>query len=163
VRKTLFALALCLFTAVLTGCMTTAPYGNFVNPRNADIDQQKIAADTVQHLMTWYLPAKTRFELRHPASDLFGQALVHGLRTKGYAVMEFDPKTKKTRSRSDVSSEDGAAPIYASGLPLRYVFDQAIDMSLYHITVMIDRHTFTRPYVQQDGQAIPAGYWSRQE
>ena len=166
-RKIASALVLCIALAGLAGCATTAPYGNFVKNPAAGLDQQKIASDTVQQLVTLYPPAKTRFELEQPTPDPFGQAFVNDLRAKGYALLEFDPQAKKAQQAApaDQASAASATPVptYTSSLPLRYVFDQAIGMNLYRVTVMVGNQSITRPYVQQDGTAVPAGYWVRKE
>lgn len=138
--------SLALLALALGGCATTSqqPYGNFV--QSAALDQQKLATEAVQQLVTLYVPARTRLELQQPTPDLFGQALVKALRDKGYALLDFVPTT--------------ATP---GGLPLRYVLDQAGDSNLYRLTLMVGSQSITRAYLAQNGVFAPAGSWARKE
>ncbi|WP_020405875.1 hypothetical protein [Hahella ganghwensis] len=144
-------LALLFIIIGLSGCATTqpnpSPYGNFVIDQIAN-DQQKMANDTIEQLVSLYPPAKTQFELKHSMTDVFGAALVAGMRDRGFAILEFNPVTEET---------DG------DGLPLRYVVDQFTDANLYRITVLIGDQSITRAYTKQNGTVLPAGYWVRKE
>jgi hypothetical protein len=162
-RKIAIASALVLSLG-LAACGTTSPYGNygnFVTTSTAGLDQQKIATDAVQQLVTLYPPAKTSFKLEQPTPDAFGQAFVADLRAQGYALLEYAEPA--ARPALDANASATPAPADTSSLPLRYVFDQARDMNLYRVTVWVGNQSITRPYVQQDGTAVPAGYWVRQE
>ena len=86
--------ALGLLALVLAGCATSPPYGHFAASPVAV--NQTIAADAVKQLTSLYPPAKTRLELQQPTPDAFGMALVEGLRERGYALLELDPKAAKT-------------------------------------------------------------------
>lgn len=163
-----------LFSLGLAGCATHAPYGNFVeNP--AGLNQQEIASDTVEKITELYPPAKTRFELKQPTPDAFGTALVRGLRDRGYALLEFDPEAAKAQQRQQATRSTRTAPNAeatpapanpaptGSGLPLRYVFDQFTGTNMYRVTIMVGNESLTRPYSQESGGIVPAGYWVRKE
>jgi hypothetical protein len=142
--------ALTTLTIVLTGC-ATSPYGNYLN--SASVDQQKLAREAVQQLATLWPPAKTRLELKQSAQDAFGVALTKGLRERGYAVMEFNPKQ--------------TAPSYASDahvLPLCYLLNQVKSgtPNLYQLTLLVGTESITRPYLEQNGTVVP-GYWTHKE
>lgn len=139
-----------ILTLAFFGCTTTRPYGNFVHDPNAGLDQEKIATDVVARLVTLYPPARTRLELDQPTPDRFGQALVDKLRARGYALLELEKQQTQT------------AQTAGSNQPLRYVLDR-VDGNLYRVTLMIGDRTITRPYLQQDGTTIAAGYWAYQE
>lgn len=135
---------------VLASC-ATSPYGNFLK-NTVTLNQQQIASDTVQQLVTLYPPAKTSFRLEHSCSDQFGQSFVNNLRTQGYALLEFGSQEKLKAQTSSTST-----------LPLSYVIDQTKGMNLFRITVIVGNQTITRAYHQQDEATVPAGYWTRQE
>ena len=136
---------------LLGGCMndTTTPYGNFIE-EGGNLDQEKIAGDTVRHLVTLYPPAKSRFALQQATSDRFGQALLSKLRERGYALLEFTDKAEVKQSPD-------------SSLPLRYVLDRVDGMNLYRLTLMVGNRALTRPYLRQNGATVAAGYWSQKE
>ncbi|EDB8709768.1 conjugal transfer protein TrbH [Salmonella enterica subsp. enterica serovar Schwarzengrund] len=143
-----------LFALTLAGCATTGQYGNFV-PTAAN--QQQIATDAVQQLAMLYPPAKTRFELHQATPDAFGMALVNTLRERGYALLEFNPADQAKASAAP-------APVGApAALPLRYVLDQADTTSLYRLTLLVGNQSITRPYLEENGSFVPAGYWARKE
>ena len=163
-----------LFSLGLAGCATHATYGNFVeNP--AGLNQQEIASDTVEKITELYPPAKTRFELKQPTPDSFGTALVRGLRDRGYALLEFDPETAKAQQRQQATRSTRTAPNVEAttapanptptglGLPLRYVFDQFTRTNMYRVTIMVGNESLTRPYSQESGGIVPAGYWVHKE
>lgn len=147
-------------TLFLVGCAMKGPYGNFVENQQG-IDQQKIANDTVRQLSVLYPPAKTRFELQHSALDPFGQAFVRDLRERGYALLEFDPRLEAGSWGEPVEAMQ--VPNTTSSFPLSYLFDQAIDTDLYHVTVIVGDQSITRAYAAKDGTSAPAGYWVRKE
>lgn len=143
-----------LFALTLAGCATTGQYGNFVP---AAANQQQIATDAVQQLATLYPPAKTRFELHQATPDAFGVALVNSLRERGYALLELNPADK-------AQAASAPAPVEASAaLPLRYVLDQAGATNLYRLTLLVGSQSITRPYLEENGSFVPAGYWARKE
>ncbi|WP_419599986.1 conjugal transfer protein TrbH [Thiolapillus sp.] len=163
-----------LFSLGLAGCATHATYGNFVeNP--AGLNQQEIASDTVEKITELYPPAKTRFELKQPTPDAFGTALIRGLRDRGYALLEFDPETAKAQQRQQATRSTRTAPNVEAttapanptptglGLPLRYVFDQFTRTNMYRVTIMVGNESLTRPYSQESGGIVPAGYWVHKE
>lgn len=147
-----------LFSLGLAGCATHTPYGNFVN-NPAGLNQQEIASDTVEKITELYPPAKTRFELQQPTPDAFGMALVRGLRDRGYAILEFDAEAANVEA---TTAPTNPAPT-GSGLPLRYVFDQFTGTNMYRVTIMVGNESLTRPYSQENGGIVPAGYWVRKE
>jgi len=149
-RKIIIAALIALTVA---GCATTGQYGNFA-PTAAN--QQQIATDAVQQLATLYPPAKTRFELHQATPDAFGLALVNTLRERGYALLEFSP-TSQAASTAPAPAEAPAA------LPLRYVLDHAGATNLYRLTLLVGNQSITRPYLEDNGSFVPAGYWVRKE
>jgi hypothetical protein len=157
VRKFIIA---ALFTLTLAGCATTSQYGNFV-PTAAN--QQQIATDAVQQLVTLYLPAKTRFELHQVTPDAFGLALVNTLRERGYALLEFSPADQAEASAAAAVTVAAAPTEALAALPLRYVLDQAGATNLYRLTLLIGNQSLTRLYLEENGSFVPAGYWTRKE
>jgi hypothetical protein len=156
-RKLIVAILLSLG---LAGC-AHSPYGNFVeNP--VGLNQHKIASDTVKKITELYPPAKTRLELQQPTPDAFGMALVRGLRDRGYALLEFDPEAATVQQRQQTTRLDTPTPS-ESGLPLRYVLDQFAGTNMYRVTIMVGNESLTRPYSQESGGIVPAGYWVRKE
>lgn len=153
-------LALLAFT--LGGCATpNGPHGNWVAP--GDLDQERLAADAVQQLAALYPPARTRFELQHPAADPFGQALLQLLRQKGYALREFAPASSRSAPvAAAASSQASADPAAPAVLPLRYVLDPAGDSDLYRLSLWVGQQALTRPYLARNG-TVAAGYWLRKE
>lgn len=160
-----------LLSLGLAGCASHTLYGNFVDTP-AGLDQRKIAGDTVDQLETLYPPAKTRFELKHPTPDAFGIAFVQKLRSRGYALLEFDPEAGKAQppsTRPDAAapnttaSSSPAFPSTGAVLPLRYVFDQFTGTDLYRVTVLIGNKSITRAYSKESGTVVPAAYWVRKE
>jgi len=137
-----------LFILTLGGCIT--PYGNFI-PSSSIVDQQPLAYDAVQQLITLHPPAKTHLELQQPTPDPLGQILVRMLRESGYALLEFD---RSSKSSSTVAT---------NGLPLWYVLNPVSNSSLYHLTLFIGSQSITRAYSVQDDHFIPAGYWTFKE
>lgn len=137
----------------LAGCTASSQYGNFV-PSVAN--QQQIATDAAQQIVTLWPPGTTRIELGQATPDAFGLALVRSLRGRGYALMEY------ADDQAQVSA--GAA---STGSPaellLRYVLDQAHTTNLYRLTLLVGTQSLTRPYLFQNGELLPAGYWVRKE
>ncbi|SEG06896.1 conjugal transfer protein TrbH [Nitrosomonas ureae] len=134
---------------MLAGCATT-PYGNFV-AANDDTHNKSIAHDVTQQLIALYPPASTQFNLQHPTTDSFGDALVESLRTGGYAIIEHQKPSHNTST--DTSS--------SGGMTLGYIFDR-MD-GLYRLTVLVDQHVLTRAYISSENTINPAGYWVRKE
>jgi len=149
---------LCVLT--LAGCATTAPYGNFAN--NSTATDQMMASDSVRQIVSLYPPAKTRFKLKHQTPDIFGATLIRRLREQGYAIVEFDPKEAKPHAlATDHHSETPDTP--TTVLLLRYVLDHADGSNLYRLTIMIGTQSISRPYIEQTGTIVSAGYWVRKE
>lgn len=159
-RKIAFVAVLAL---ALAGCATNSLYGNHL--QSATVDQQKLADEAVKQLAVLWPPAMTRFELQHVTPDAFGAALVKGLRDSGYALVEFSPEAAKANaSVASAPSPAVVAPASATkSLPLRYVLDQAGAPNLYRLTLTVGDQSITRPYLEQDGALVAAGYWVRKE
>jgi hypothetical protein len=156
---------LILSALILAGCSTPASqeYGNFSgNPPAYD---QKIATDTIKQLLSLYPPAQTRFNIQQPTPDPFGAALIGGLRTNGYELLEHEPavnhQTQQARPAADNAGKPGKAP--RKGLDLRYVLDQQAGGNLYRVTVTVGDQSLTRPYMTRNDTLVPAGYWVRKE
>ena len=157
------ALAVCGAALILGGCVNApgaAAYGNYTSGLPAF--NQKLAADAIQQLAALYPPARTRFNLAQPTPDPFGQALVAGLREKGYAVEEAKPagaiQPASALEKAASGTEKGAA-----GLDLGYVVDQPGTGNLYRLTLAVGSQSLTRAYVAQDGSTHAAGSWTRKE
>jgi len=137
----------------LLGCASGSQkytINNFIAPTASAEQQSTLAREAAQQLKTLYPPAKTRLEVRQTISDVFGQTLIMTLREQGYAVVEANTKVSQKSSP-------------ASGLLLRYVLDQASDTDFYHLTVLIGHQSITRPYMVENGEFVPAGYWAHKE
>lgn len=148
-------IAIAAVLALLVGCATTGPYGNYLG-ESTNVDQYQLATEVVQQLVTLYPPAKVRLELQQPTPDAFGVALVKGLRESGYAVLEFNPNAPQETHPPSASA--------SQTLPLRYVVDQAGGTSnLYRLTLMVGTQSITKAYLYQDGALASAGYWVRKE
>ena len=130
----------------LAGCATPQIYGNFAN--NPAMIDQAMAEDALKKVVTLYPPARTRFDLKQPATDPFGAALVQGLREQGYALSEYNPQ---------------AASMTEADLPLRYLLDRAGTSNLYRLTILVGDQSIARPYTKQQGALVPAGYWAHKE
>lgn len=119
----------------------------------------------MKQLATLWPPAKTRFELQQATPDAFGAGLVKELRESGYAILEFNPEAAKAKASasSDAAPAVEAPASATKALPLRYVLDQAGTSNLYRLTLTVGNQTITRPYLEQDGALVPAGYWVRKE
>ncbi len=156
---------LALLALLVSGCVSTtsAPYGNQLPASGPSPD--RLADDALTQLEKLYPPAHVRFELQQVATDAFGASLLKGLRERGYAVLEFDPRvSSQAASTAAVAVRGSFSTTPASGaLPLRYVLDQAGSPDLYRLTLVIGGQSLTRAYRPQDGVLLPAGYWSRQE
>jgi type IV secretion system protein TrbH len=129
-----------------------AQYGNFIphtGQKNAAANEKKMASDVVKKLSVLYPPAVTRFDLLQGTADDFGACLVQSMRARGYAVLEYEAKTRTV----------------SPGLSLSYIVDQVKDSGLYRVTVTINRRqSLDRVYqVAQDGLVYPAGSWMRKE
>jgi hypothetical protein len=143
-----------LLLAGLTGCATTstapAGYGSFVTSTSPANDKV-VVDDVVKRLVTAYPPASTRLNLRQSATDPFGLVLVASMRTKGYALGEYQAAaTAPTRASADAYT-------------FAYVFDQPAGTGLYRVTLLINNQALSRVYETKDGTIVPAGYWARKE
>ena len=157
------AFSLCGAALVLGGCVsapTATAYGNYVTGSPAF--NQKLASDAVNQLVVLYPPANTRFNLTQPTPDLFGAALLAGLREKGYAVVESNPAGAIDPPAASASAASGPATAVA-GLDLRYVVDQPGAGDLYRLILAIGSQSLTRAYVAQNEGTYAAGSWVRKE
>ncbi|PLY11742.1 MAG: conjugal transfer protein TrbH [Sedimenticola sp.] len=146
-------MAILILALAATGCATTSgpsQYGNYLKDQPISVDQL-IANDALKQLAMLYPPAKTRLTIKQPTPDVFGSELVKGLREAGYALQEYSPKAQHEPDTAD------------AGLPLMYVLDQAKDDHLYRLTLQVGDQAINRPYRQEQGTVVPAGYWARKE
>lgn len=142
IRVALVILVLCL-----TGCATTGnQYGNYL-PVSSEVDQAILADEAINKIVRLYPPAKARFNLQHESSDAFGQALIKGLRNKGYAIHEFSMAGEK-----DVSGQN-----------LSYVVDRAGETNIYLLSISIGSESLSKAFTVSDGELASAGYWVRKE
>ncbi|MDR4513619.1 conjugal transfer protein TrbH [Nitrosomonas sp.] len=149
----------------------TQPYGSFIQNPSPEFNQySKVMADDVaDQIGRLYPAASTQFDMLHPASDPFGQALIDSLRMHGYAVQEtIKPDNPLLAvalpdlvNETDVQSQQIVQAETKSGLALRYIIDQSDD--LYHVSILIEDQRLTRAFVDQSGQIKPAGLWVRRQ
>ena len=130
-----------IIVLVLAGCAVNKGQNFNVAPHLTEVEQRQIVGDAVKKLSEIYPPAKTQLSLQLSDQDSFGVMLVHDLREQGYAVQEGSQEPSKD----------------SSGLSVRYILDQAD--ALYRVTVTIGSDSLSRPYSEQNGALIPAGYW----
>ena len=143
-----------IFLLFLAGCATNSalPYGNRLNNPAALAFNKAIAADTVKKLIVLYPPAVTTIGLKQAATDDFGGSLVGLLRTKGYAILEYNPTTDAPAKEASESS-----------ISLNYIIDQVPSMALYRTTLFINGQPLSRVYTAEKGVLQPAGSWVRKE
>ena len=130
---------LMVIVLLMAGCAVKTEQNFNFAPNLTQVEQQQIVSDTVKKLAELYLPAKTRLSFQ-ANEDTFGVLLVHDLREQGYAI-----------------DEAQNTPNDPSGLQVRYILDQADD--LYRMTVMIGSDSLSRPYSEENGVLIAAGFW----
>ena len=130
---------LMVIVLLMAGCAVKTEQNFNFAPNLTQVEQQQIVSDTVKKLAELYLPAKTRLSFQ-ANEDTFGVLLVHDLREQGYAI-----------------DEAQNTPNDPSGLQVRYILDQAVD--LYRMTVMIGSDSLSRPYSEENGVLIAAGFW----
>ncbi|SEN53008.1 Conjugal transfer protein TrbH [Nitrosomonas marina] len=163
---------ICTVILLLLGsCAMTQPYGSFIqNPSLAFSQYSKVMADDVaDQIGRLYPAASTQFDMQHPASDPFGQALIDSLRMHGYAVQETVKPDNPLLAvvfpdlvdETDVQPQQIAQTETKPGLALRYIIDQSDN--LYHVSILIDDQRLTRAFVDQSGQIQPAGLWVRRQ
>jgi hypothetical protein len=142
-----------VFVAIgLAGCAgrrTPVAYGNFVKGASA-VDGKLMADDVAKQLSALYLPARTRINVQHATRDTFGSSLVAALRSRGYAIAEFN----QSRSEATVTPGDVA---------LAYVVDQPLESKAYRVTLHLNSQSVSRLYQATGGVIAPAGYWVRKE
>lgn len=130
-----------IIVLVLAGCAVKTERNFNLAPHLTEVEQRQIVGDVVKKLSEIYPPAKTQLSLQLSDQDSFEAMFVHDLREQGYAVQEWTEEPSKD----------------SSGLPVRYILDQAD--ALYRVTVMIGNDSLSRPYSEQNGVLTPAGYW----
>lgn len=149
-----FILAACL-SIVLAGCATTSGNGNYLATAT-ETEQQAIAQEAAKQLATMWPPGRTRFVIAQDTKNPFGTALSKAIRETGYALEEAQPTTEST-----IQAATPPKPA-SNAIPLAYIVDQ-VDSSIIRLSMNVGTQTITRPYVIQDGKAIPAGNWTRKE
>lgn len=160
-RRLLIAL---LLAFLASGCAVRNPHlGNFTQPVSMAFDQQ-VAADAVQKLYDLYPPARTQFDLLQPADDVFGRALVSGLRAKGFAVREFNRKAPNAHQEVTKAANDKLKPTYIPNVALGYILDRNGSQNFYRVTLRVGAQKLGRAYaITADGEARPIGYWTREK
>lgn len=151
-----------LFIALgLAGCAgrhVPATYGNFIDVP-AQLDEKVMADDVVRKITVLYPPAHTSFTMQQATPDAFGATLTAALRSKGYALAEFDPRPLSAKPTARESARSPAT----GNLALTYLVDQPMEAGLYRVTVLINDQSLSRLYQARDGSLVPAGYWMRKE
>ena len=156
-------LSLCCAALALAGCASVPPaptYGNFAGASAAF--NQKLASDSIKQLVALYPPASTRFNITQPTTDLFGSALITGLREKGYGVMESNPAGATPPAAAD---QEGASVLAkeVAGLDLHYLVDQQGAGDLYRLVLAVGSQRLSRAYMAQSEGTYAAGAWVRKE
>ncbi|MFU8797902.1 MAG: conjugal transfer protein TrbH [Gammaproteobacteria bacterium] len=154
-QKSIYRIFFSLLFVFLSGCITTN-YGNF--SEGDGFHNKKMVSDTVKQLAVLYPPAQTRFAFRQPTSDAFGSALISALRSKGYAISEFDQE--QLGASKPMSATNTKVKI--TEIPLNYIVDN-IETNIYRITVITGNQSITRAYMVRNGNIFPAGAWVRKE
>jgi hypothetical protein len=138
---------------------------------------EKIAADTVNHLARLYAPAKTQFNLEAAEHQAFAALLADKLRAKGYAIAELAPA--KTGFRT-LLARDTFGDVYppkpansipsiipatppGPGIALRYMLDHSHTGDFSRITLKVGNSLLARAYVSKNGTLAPAGAWTFRE
>ena len=165
--RAILRIPLCSAALVLAGCASApgAPvpptYGNYAGASAAF--NQKLASDAIKQLVALYPPASTRFNITQATTDLFGSALIAGLREKGYGVMESNP-VGAAPSPAAAPDKDASVPTKdVAGLELRYLVDQQSASDLYRLVLAIGSQRLTRAYMTQNEGTHAAGSWVRKE
>lgn len=156
-------LSLCSAALALAGCAGAPPapiYGNYAGASAAF--NHKLAGDSIKQLVALYPPASTRFNITQATTDLFGSALIAGLREKGYGVMESNPAAATLPPPA--SDKEASVPAKeVAGLDLRYLIDQQGAGDLYRLVLAIGTQRLTRAYMAQNEGTYAAGSWVRKE
>ncbi|MDR2925511.1 MAG: conjugal transfer protein TrbH [Azoarcus sp.] len=147
----ILAAKICLPAALsfmaLAGC-ATSQYGNYLA---GDSSEQEIAADAVKALSATYPPGKHRLAFMQPTEDVFGKALIDGLRGAGYAVDAAAPPP------------DGSVGTLPAGAEtIGYKLDEAA-AGVVRLTLDVGKQSITRAYFSEAGKYAPAGSWTRKE
>lgn len=130
---------------VVTQARPAAVAANAVDEAHA-----AVADDAVRHLLVWYPPGPTRWQLTAQAQDAFGLLLVERLRRTGYAVQEYAPERRR------------AAQVPAAGTPLSFVFER-VDGDVHRLTLRAGPRSLSRAYLLRSGRMMPAGAWAHGE
>jgi type IV secretion system protein TrbH len=162
-------LSLMSLISLLSGCVATPYYGNYVETDSTTYNQV-IAGDVVGQMVQLYPPANTKFNLQHSSEDAFGAALIQNLRVSGYAVQENKPSKLYTNSphQINIKSDANKRPVRnkvtvkpEAGTTLAYILDETSDV--YRLSVMVDDQILTRAYRPYKESIYPAGSWVRKE
>lgn len=133
-----------LAVLALAGC--AKQYGNFIQPeKNEAWLNQALASEFAQLLQQQQPPAWSKVNFRHETEDLFGQALVTGLRHDGYAVAEYHP---------DSNQEDG--------IKVYYKVDH-YDDNEFLVSVLVSNVRLSRVYAINKNKLVPSSAWTSVE
>lgn len=159
-RRLLIVLALAVLAS---GCaVRNTHFGNFTQPVSMAFDQQ-VAADAVEKLHALYPPARTQFDLLQPANDVFGRALIRGLREQGFAVREFNSQAPNVHQEVVKEADEKLKPTYIPNVALGYVLDRNGTENFYRLTLSVGGQKLGRAYaITAEGDARPIGYWTRE-
>jgi hypothetical protein len=122
---------------------------------------QAAANDAIGAMAEVIAPAQTTLSLKRPVADSFGEALVQGLRVRGYAVVEpVSGRPSKARSEPAEASDSGGA---AQAVAFDYRITEVGNSGLYGMTLYIGSMRLGRLYALDQQQVEPAGQWTRSE
>lgn len=149
---------------LLAGCVSPSPYGYLVKGVVPPQMPERLAQDTVMRMEAVYPPAHTRLALTHPATDVYGVALIQALRHKGYGVMEHVDTHVIPSTRDEQHARiERPAVSHGEGVPFRYVVDGPFEPRLYRLTVFIGSQSLSRVYRMDAHVIAQAGAWVRKE
>jgi hypothetical protein len=158
------ALLMFLMTAGLAGCATSSQTRKQAETLEMKVGRA-VAVDGVDTMSRLYPPAKVQLVLLRPTTDDFGSALVSGLRTLGYAVVEPDPAATKAsgKARFGQPRADAVSSTQGTGIPFDYRIVQVDSVGLYEVSLNVGSDRLARIYVLDDKRVAPVGAWTRRE
>ncbi|QIQ22517.1 hypothetical protein [Zophobihabitans entericus] len=143
-----------LMSIVLSGCVSSAKYGNFSAETLSNEVNIAFADNAFAQLSALYAPGKTRFNLTHQFSDLFGSHLSDQLQKAGYALSVPVADKDKTPEKAPEFNADTHS--------LAYVIDET-DANIYRVTLFVDGLPITKGFLIQDGKVVSLGFWTKQD
>ncbi|GLQ51166.1 hypothetical protein ACFFJT_08170 [Dyella flava] len=142
------------------GC-ASMPKQDAARARIASDVGQAAANDVIGAMVQVVPPAQTTLSLKRPATDSFGEALVQGLRARGYAVVE-PVSVRSGKARAGTAEASGPA-VSAPGVAFDYRIVEVGNSGLYGMTLYLGSIRLGRLYALDQERVEPAGQWTRSE